>query len=143
MRLEDLPHGGGRDCDAERGEFTVDSTITSAGVLTGQAQDEGLDRAAGPWAAGALATGDGGVAAADEVAVPAQNGVRGDDQMQLPQPGARKPVQQSGEESAVCRGEAWFAGVPLQDGELVAQRKDLMSLSVSLIGSSRMARTRS
>ncbi|GAA2077324.1 hypothetical protein [Actinomadura alba] len=63
--------------------------------------------------------------AAREVAVPAQDRVRGDDQMQLPQPGAGESVQQSGEQSAVYRGEAWLAGLPLQDRELVAQRQDL------------------
>jgi hypothetical protein len=88
----------------------MDAPVTPAGVLTCQAQDEGLDRAAGSWAAGTLASGDGGVTAAREVAVPAQDRVRGDDQMQLPQPGAGESVQQSGEQSAVYRGEAWLAG---------------------------------
>jgi transposase len=36
-----------------------------------------------------------------------------------------KPIEESGKESAVCRREARFAGLPLQDGELVAQREDL------------------
>jgi hypothetical protein len=34
-------------------------------------------------------------------------------------------VEESGEQSAVCAGEARFAGLSLQDGELVAQREDL------------------
>jgi hypothetical protein len=34
-------------------------------------------------------------------------------------------VQQGGEQSAVCPGETRFAGLPLQDGELVAQGEDL------------------
>jgi hypothetical protein len=34
-------------------------------------------------------------------------------------------VQESGEQSAVCPGQARLAGLPLQDGELVAQREDL------------------
>ena len=31
MRLEDLPHGGGHDRDAEHGEFAVDAPVTPAG----------------------------------------------------------------------------------------------------------------
>lgn len=53
--LEDLPHCGGGDFDAEGGELAVDATVAPAGVLQGQAQDKGLDRAAGSWAAGVLA----------------------------------------------------------------------------------------
>jgi hypothetical protein len=34
-------------------------------------------------------------------------------------------VQESGEQSAVCPGETRFAGLSLQDGELVAQGEDL------------------
>jgi hypothetical protein len=64
------------------------------------------------------------VAAAQEVAVPAQDGVRGDDQVKLPQPGARKSVKESGQEGTVCRGQAWLTSLPRQDRELVAQRQD-------------------
>jgi hypothetical protein len=62
------------------GELIVDAPVAPALVLTRQAQNEGLDRAAGWGAAGILATGGVGVPAADEIAVPAQNRVRGDDQ---------------------------------------------------------------
>jgi hypothetical protein len=34
-------------------------------------------------------------------------------------------VQESGKQSSVCRGEAWFADLPLQDGELVAQHDEV------------------
>jgi Transposase DDE domain len=51
-----------------------------------------LDGAAGRRSAGAFTAGDLGVAAAHEVTVPAQDGVRGDDQMQRSQPGVGKSV---------------------------------------------------
>jgi hypothetical protein len=47
-------------------------------------------------------------------------------------------VQECGELDTVCPGKTRFAGLPLQDGELVAQVRISMSLSVSLIGSSRI-----
>jgi hypothetical protein len=43
----------------------------------------------------------------------------------------------TGEERPVGRGELGFVDLALQDGELVAQRHDSMSLSALLIGSSR------
>jgi hypothetical protein len=76
-------------------------------------------RSAGPFWAGCL-----GVVAAEEVAVPAQDGVGGDDQVQLSQPCPGESVEQSGEECPVGRGEVGFVGLALQDGELVAQRQD-------------------
>jgi hypothetical protein len=45
--------------------------------------------------------------------------------VELPQPVAGQPVQQGGEECPVGRGESGFVDLALQDGELVAQRKDL------------------
>jgi hypothetical protein len=45
--------------------------------------------------------------------------------VELPQPVAGQPVQQGGEERPVGRGEPGFVDLTLQDGELVAQRKNL------------------
>jgi len=57
--------------------------------------------------------------------VPAEDGVGGDDQVQLPQRRQGQSVQECGEECPVGAGEAGFVDLALQDGELVAQRKDL------------------
>jgi hypothetical protein len=65
-----------------------------------------------------------GVVAAEEVALPAQDGVGGDDQAELPQRGPGEVVGQGGQEGPVCCGEARSAGLALQDGELVAQREE-------------------
>ena len=76
--LQDLPDGGGADPVAEAGEFAVDASVPPGGVLGGQAQDQGAD-----------AGGDGGSAGSgcwvvqrrrDELAVPAQDRGRGDQQ---------------------------------------------------------------
>ncbi|WP_165824567.1 hypothetical protein [Micromonospora globispora] len=63
--------------------------------------------------------------ASEQVAVPAQDGVGGDDQVELAQPGAGQLVQEGGEVRPVGRGEAGLVDLALQDGELVAQRQDL------------------
>ena len=79
---EDLPHGGRCDLYAESGQLAVDPAIPPAGVLTGQPADQRPDVAAGRWPAGPAARGPGGLAAADDVAVPAHDRVRGNQQPQ-------------------------------------------------------------
>ena len=76
--VQDGPDGGGADLVAEAGEFAVDASISPGGVLGGQADDQGAQasgdgRSTGP-------DGLGGPAAGDELAVPAQDGGRGDEQ---------------------------------------------------------------
>jgi hypothetical protein len=55
------------------------------------------------------------VAAAHEVAVSPQDRLWGDAQMELPQPGARQPVEDRSKESAVRCGDARSVDLPLQD----------------------------
>ena len=76
--------------------------------------------------------------AAEQVAVPAQDGVGGDDQVGLSKLAAGEAMEQGGEERPVRSGEAGLVYLTLQDTELVAQRQISMSLLVSLVGSSRM-----
>jgi len=76
--VQDVPDGGGADLVAEAGEFAVDASISPGGVLGGQTDDQGTQaggdgRSTGP-------DGLGGPAAGDELAVPAQDGGRGDEQ---------------------------------------------------------------
>jgi hypothetical protein len=61
------------------------ASVAPARVLPGQAQDEGLDSAAGRRPAGPFRAGCLGVVAAEQVAVPAWDGVGGDDQVELSQ----------------------------------------------------------
>jgi hypothetical protein len=64
------------------------------------------------------------VAAAQQVAVPAQDGVGGDDQGEPSQRLSGDHVEQSGEKRSVRWSEPGFVDLALQDGELVAQRQD-------------------
>lgn len=65
------------------------------------------------------------MAAAHEIAVPPQDRVRRDDQVQLPQLGSGKPVQERGKKGTVRCVDARPVDLPLQDGQLVAQRQYL------------------
>jgi len=118
--LEDLPDGGGGDLESQDGEFAVDSAVSPAGVVVRQAQDENSDAVDGGASAGSFGARCAGVAAAQQVTVPAQDGVGGDDQMELSQGGSGDLVEQGSEERPVGRGEPWFIDSTLQDGELVA-----------------------
>jgi hypothetical protein len=63
--LEDLPYRRGGDLDAERGQLAVDAPVASTGVLSGQAQDEGLDAAVAGWSTWPFGAGLIGVVAAE------------------------------------------------------------------------------
>jgi hypothetical protein len=80
--LQDLPYRRRRDSCAQPGQFPVDPAIAPAGVLAGQPQDQGPDVPAGSWPAGLALLGPGGPSAADDVVMPAQDRVRGDQQSQ-------------------------------------------------------------
>ena len=76
--VQDRPDGGGADLVAEAGEFAVDASVSPGGVLGGQAEDQGAQAGGdgGSTGSGRL----GGPAAGDQLAVPAQDGGRGDEQ---------------------------------------------------------------
>ena len=63
--------------------------------------------------------------ATHQVAVPPQDRVRGDDQVQPPQRGPGEPVQERGKKSTVRRGDPGSVDLPPQNGQLIAQRQDL------------------
>ena len=76
--VQDVPDGGGADLVAEVGELAVDPPVPPRRILSGQAHDQGAQasgdgRSTGP-------DGLGGPAAGDQLAVPAQDGGRGDEQ---------------------------------------------------------------
>jgi hypothetical protein len=75
------------------------------------------------------ALGAGGPAVADDVAVPAQDRVRSDQQPQALTLRFRYHAEQGREQCPVCPGQVRAARLPpLQDGELVAQDQDLSGL---------------
>jgi hypothetical protein len=66
------------------------------------------------------------LAAPDDVAVPAHDGVRGDHKPQPVAAGFGYHAEQCREQGPVCPGQLRAARLPpLQDGELVAQDQDL------------------
>ena len=127
--LEDLPDGRRCDLNAQAGQLAVDPAVPPVGVLASQPADQGPDVPPGRWSAGPAAHGPGGPAAADDVAVPAHDRVRGDQQ---PQPLAarfRYHAEQGCEQSPVRPVQLRPSRLPpLQDGELVAQDQDLRGL---------------
>ena len=81
------------DLDGQGGEFAVDASVTPARVLAGEPKDEKLNPANGGWSARSFRAGClGVVAAAEEVAVPAQDSVGGDDEVELAQLGSGDAV---------------------------------------------------
>ncbi|MFF3877160.1 hypothetical protein [Streptomyces sp. NPDC001978] len=65
------------------------------------------------------------MAAAQQIAVPPQHGVRRDDQLELTKPYPGEAVQQRSEQYPLGPGELRLLHLPLKYGELVAQREDL------------------
>ena len=86
--LQDFPYRRCRDLYPQPGQFPVDPAVAPAWILTGQPEDERLDVPAGRWPSGLAADGPGGPAA-DDLAVPAQDRVRGDQQSEPPAAGFR------------------------------------------------------
>jgi hypothetical protein len=89
---EHFPDRRGRDGDTQYEQFAVNSPIPPVRILVGQAQHERSDRAHRRWSAWALGPGPGGAAASEEVAVPAQDGLRQYQQLQAAQRGPGETV---------------------------------------------------
>ena len=127
--LQDLPHGGRFDVNPEAGQLAVDPSVSPFGVLAGQPSDQGLNVPPGRRQASPAAHGPGGPAAADEVAVPARDRVRGNQQ---PQPLAARFRYQAGQgrdRGPVRPVQLRSARLPpLQDRELMAQDQDFRGL---------------
>ena len=68
-------------------ELAVDSSVTPARVVASHAEDERADAADGGRSSRPLGVGYPGVVAAQQVVVPAQDGVGGDDQVKAAQRG--------------------------------------------------------
>src|SRR6266571_8924104 len=107
----------------------MDPAISPAGVLTSQPSDQCPDVAPGRWPAGPAARGPGGPAAADDVAVPAHDRVRGNQQPQAPAPRFRYYAEQGSEQGPVRPVQLRPPRLPtLQHADLVAQDQDLLGL---------------
>ncbi|WP_214322942.1 hypothetical protein [Nonomuraea sediminis] len=78
--LENLPDRGWRDLDAKCGELTMHPPIAPARVLPNQAQDESADGADRGRSPSPLRSADTGVTTSHQITVPAQDGIRPDQQ---------------------------------------------------------------
>ncbi|GAB2879347.1 hypothetical protein GCM10027074_54510 [Streptomyces deserti] len=111
--LQDLPDGGGGDLEAQGRELAVDPAVPPGGILAGEAQDQGADRADRGRAPAALRHAGGGMAPLEQIAVPAQSRVRLYQQQELSQFVSREAVEQVGEDYAVGVGERGPADLAL------------------------------
>jgi hypothetical protein len=116
------------------GQLALDPAVSPCGVLTGRPENQGLDVPAGGRSAGRAPLGSGGPAAARDVAVPAQDRVRGDQQPQPLTPRFRYHAEQHREQCPVRPVQVRPTRLlPLQYGELVAQDQDLRGLPCLLM----------
>jgi hypothetical protein len=128
VALEDLPHGGRRDADAEGRKLPGDAPVTPVLVLAGHAQHQVRDVPMRPRPArptpGLLHP-----PAPDEVAMPAHNRARHDQTREPSPPGARDEREQGGHQRPVSPRQANPARLlPLEHCYLVAQKQDLRVL---------------
>src|SRR6266487_2952098 len=127
--LDDLPNGRCCDVDAQASHLAVDPPVSPAGVLAGQPTNQGLDVPRSCRPAGLAVRGPGGPAAAGDVAVPAQDRVRGHQQPQAPPPRFRYYAEQGSEQGPVRPVQLRPPRLPtLQHADLVAQDQDLRGL---------------
>ena len=123
--LQHLPHRGCGHLDAEHKQFAVPAAIAPAGILPRQAQHQGTNRAHGLRPARALGPGPG-VAACEQVAVPAQDSVRTHQQTQPMQHIPGELVQQRRQKRPIAwvKPRPCLAQLPLQHCDLMAQGED-------------------
>jgi hypothetical protein len=93
----------------------------------GQTQHQPADRPHRWWPPSLFGPGDHRVPVGYQVAVPAQHGLRTDQQPDAAQHVARQPVQQRGEKRPISRGEPDLLAVqvPFGDRDLVPEREGL------------------
>jgi hypothetical protein len=80
--VEDGPDGGGADLIADPGEFPVDTSISPCRVLGGQVDHQGAQ--AGANGGSTESDGLSDPSAGDQLAMPAQDGGRRDEQAEAP-----------------------------------------------------------
>ena len=113
------------DVDAELEKLAVDARRTPQGIGRGHLPDECGDLGADAWAASAVPTRKVSPVLTEAAALPAQDGVGGDDDQRLPPAGPESG--QAGPEQAVSCAELRTGSCSLVDGELLAQGQVLES----------------
>src|SRR5215470_18845336 len=127
--LQDFPRRRRRYSHSQAGQLAVDPAVAPFGVLPGQPEDQGPDVPAGRRSAGPAAPGPGRPAAADEVAVPAQDRVGCDQQPHFVAARFGYHAEQGRDQGPVRPVQVRALPLAsLQDRELVAQNQDLCGL---------------
>ena len=80
--VQDFPDGGSGDLYPEHQQLAVHPAVPSAGIFADQPQHQDADRAHGTRPARARGPGPLGVPACDQIAVPAEHGIRAHHQVQ-------------------------------------------------------------
>jgi hypothetical protein len=109
-------------------QFAFDALVAPAGILGGQADDQSLHvivELGATWATMRIAP-----CAGDQAAVPAQQGLRLDQEAGPAGPGQH--AADGGEQGPVGRLEPWSWNLTAQHGELVRSTRVSRSLAVSL-----------
>ena len=130
------PAGGlpGRDQGStggfQRRRHAVHAAITPTRILSHQAQHEPSDRGDRSWAPRPPGPAGFPVASAHQIAVPSQDRVWADNQLQPAQQGAGQRLQERREEGPVRGGKPGpgWTELPLQDRELMTQGQDFSVL---------------
>ena len=125
---QDLPDGGSGDLYPGHQQLAVHPAVPSAGIFADQPQHQDADRAHGARPARAPGRGPPGVPACDQIAVPAEHGIRAHHQVQSLMStslGSRCSSAASKARSPGANRDPVRTELPLQDRELVAQREDL------------------
>lgn len=104
-------------------EFPANALIAPSGILPGQAEDQALDLRPERRAARAPAAAELGPLAADQLTVPAQQGLRPDGQARPLR--ARRAAAQRGEEEAIRRLPVRPRDLPAQDADFVPEGQQL------------------
>jgi hypothetical protein len=102
--VQDFPDGGSGDLYPKHQQLAVHPAIPPAGILADQPQHQDADRAHGARPARAPGPGPLGVPACDQIAVPAEHGIRAHHQVQSLKHVPREPVQQRRQQRPITRG---------------------------------------
>ena len=133
--LEDVPDGGAAHRVAQLDEFAVGARLAPSRVLSGQPEDQ-LDCLRAGGRAACARQGPERPLAPDQLPMPAEDGVRSEEQqvrVQAGTPAAQvgEPRREHGQRQLLPAREARRSGLgALQDGQLAVQQRDLDILAL-------------
>jgi hypothetical protein len=121
--FENLPHRRRRDLVPQSCQLTVDAPVTPARVVPRHLQHQRPYRSRSPRSPGRAA--GIGPAPSDQTGMPAQQGLRGNDEPQLAEMAAGKQPGQGGQYRSIGPGQPRVLDLTLEHRDLVTQDQDL------------------